>query len=114
MSPQRNSQIEYSQPSTEVRACPIGAIQKVAGARRERSVRRHRQGCRPAVLKFAESSVQYVRGHPSRFVLNSTAAPLVLDCAVTSTGVHRRCCHGCCQKDSMSTFIWTKAAVSKS
>jgi len=25
-------------------------IQKLAGARRERSVRRHRQGCRPAVL----------------------------------------------------------------
>jgi len=27
-----------------------GRIQKLAGARRERSVRRHRQGCRPAVL----------------------------------------------------------------
>jgi len=27
-----------------------GQIQKLAGARRERSVRRHRQGCRPAVL----------------------------------------------------------------
>jgi len=31
----------------------------------------------------------------------------MLECGAASTGVHRRCFHGCFQKGSMFTFIWT-------
>ena len=80
-----------------------GRIQKLAGARRERSVRRHRQGCRPAVLKFEETTVQHVRGRLSRVVPYSTGEADMLDCAALSMGVRGRCFHGCFQSDSMST-----------
>ena len=72
-------------------------------ARRERSVRRHRQGCRPAVLKFDEVTVQHIRRRPSRVVLNMTGEANMLDRAVGSISVHRRCLHGCFQnRDEIS------------
>src|SRR5205807_8161614 len=86
---------------------------KMAGARRERSVRRHRQGCRPAVLKFEETTVQHVRGRLSRVVPYSTGEADMLDCAALSMGVRGRRFHGCFQSDSMSTFIWTMVEVAK-
>ncbi len=49
-----------------LRGCYQIRIQELAGARRERSVRRHRQGCRPAVLKFDELRVQHVHRCPFR------------------------------------------------
>src|SRR5438309_6129001 len=39
----------------------------------ERSVRRHRQGCRPAVLKFADTSSANVRQGSPAFILKLTA-----------------------------------------
>src|SRR2546421_366522 len=50
-----------------------GRIQKLAGARRERSVRRHRQGCRPAVLKFAGASSAGARYGSPAFISKLTA-----------------------------------------
>jgi hypothetical protein len=70
----------------QVRPCSGGFLvhadsKELAGARRERSVRRHRRGCRPAVLKFEEAIVQRVRPGPSRLVLNSRGEAHLLDCA---------------------------------
>src|SRR2546428_13393022 len=61
----------------------------VAGARRERSVRRHRQGCRPAVLKFEELTVQHVHRRPSSVLLTRPTTPTnwsVLPCPSASAG----------------------------
>src|SRR5260370_41634648 len=79
---------------------------KVAGTRRERSVRRHRQGCRPGVLKFAEVIVQHVLWRPSSVVPYSKGKGVMLECAALSIGVHGRCFHGWFQNPSMWTFIW--------
>jgi len=88
---------------------------KLAGARRERSVRRHRQGCRPAVLKFEEVTVRCVRRRPSRVVLNMTGEADMLDRTVASIGVHRRCFHGCFQKcdDFSSSRLLGRPALSR-
>ena len=69
----------------------------MAGARRERSVRRHRHGCRPAVLKFDGITVQHVRKRPSSVALYSHGEVDKLVRAAVSIGVHRRCFHGCFQ-----------------
>jgi len=42
---------EAASPARTHHGAGISSELKMAGARRERSVRRHRQGCRPAVLK---------------------------------------------------------------
>src|SRR5438105_15857706 len=46
---------------------------EMAGARRKRSVHRHRQGFRPAVLNFAGASSARVRHGSPKFILKLTA-----------------------------------------
>ena len=70
-------------------------FKKVAGARRERSVRRHRQGCRPAVLKFEQPSCYCVHRRPFRVAAYSSGEVVVLNCVAASTDVHRRCYTRC-------------------
>ena len=65
----------------------------MAGARRERSVRRHRQGCRPAVLKFEELRCSTSAGVRQRLFC---ICPHAEFCRPV-TGIRGRCFHGCFQ-----------------
>jgi hypothetical protein len=64
-------------------------------------------------LKFDEVTVQHVHRRPFRAVLYSRGEADVLDSAVLSFGVHRRCFHGCFQKGLMAAFIWTMVEIAK-
>ncbi len=63
------------------------------------------------VLKFEEVTVQYVRRRPFSVALNLSGEAHVLDCAAMSIGVHRRCCHGCCQKDTPGGALMSAAGA---
>jgi hypothetical protein len=81
-------------------AAKLGSASSISEARSSLSLRNYRIGSDEFLGLRFHKGLRSPKGEADMLV-----------CAALSTGVHRRCCHGCCQKDSMSTFIWTNAAV---